>query len=250
VTISVQQVANDVRESTDQSNSQEVSDATLLLWIQQSAQDLYDKIVTTDKYLITYMSASVTQTSYVNPNDDVGIVAPADFYRMVTLDRITGAQQQRYAVPCIHQSQRNANWMGLPGYGNLGFGTNGDLSIVGYFIETLNTNPQQPVIVLVPPACATANYELRYNPQMPVLTSLTSNLLPIMADTGWYVYIVNDVAMKINERLRMDGSAFKARRDDIAARIAHAAVNRDVTYGHRLDPNRGRQRWGWPYGGR
>jgi hypothetical protein len=211
MTLTVQQVLLDARTRVGEPATQYPSDPVGVVWCNMAAQELYDVVIDQEMYQVSYMSSSVTQGSIVTPAGDLGIFLPSDFYRMLALDRLTnGSPGMRLNVPRCHYSQRNA--------------------AVGAGLGA---------------ACGT--YWLRYYPQMPALSSLQSTLLPIFEQPGWWEYVSLSLCVKIQTALEKDPTVFERQMAEALQRIRRAAPNRDVNFGLRLDPNRGRQRSNWPW---
>lgn len=237
MTTTVGDIASDVRTRCDQSNSQEVSDDTMILWISQLQQDLYDAVIELEVYNVTQAQFTVSPSSVVTLDDKVGFPLPSDFYKVWRLSRQMGTGQW-CQVPAIHQSQLDqTSW---PAYmtGGVPFGPQVQYCIV------------PPNCLIVPAANVGALYTLNYYPVLPELTSLADSVFPLFDGSGWYKWITLGACIIYKTKLREDASDYALQQAAEMARIKRSASNRDVTYGHRLDPNRGRQRgWGGLFGG-
>lgn len=229
MTTTAQTVMQDVRNKCDQSQSQAVQDPVLLSWVNQAHRALYDLVIDCAVYNVTVAQFTVTPASTVTVDGKVGFPLPADWYRMNKLSTLASANQW-VQVPAIHSSQLDTQWTGP--MGNIGM-----VPSVGYYIEP-------PNLLLVPAVAASRQYTLRYYPTLADLVTGSSPVLSLFDQTGWWEWMSYDVCGMVAERLKLDSSPFSVRKAEVTARIQKAAPNRDVTFGQRLDPNRGRQSFG------
>jgi hypothetical protein len=227
----VSDVCADVRNKTNQANSQAVLDAVMVTWVNQAHHALHDLVIDRAVYTVTLQQFQVTPASVVTIDGKVGFALPADFYRMNKLSRVVSGGTS-IQVPAINPSQLDQLLNGIfPAVsGQPGI----VVPFVGYYLEP-------PNLLLVPGNNASAQFTLRYFQALPDLVSLADPINPLFDKNGWWEFLSYYVCVMLKDRLDQDASAYVGKLMQLTTRIMHAASNRDTTFGMRLDANRGRQ---------
>jgi hypothetical protein len=194
------------RERADQVNSTFISDTELNGYVNQSAYELYDLLVS--KYGDNYWASSSTITTD-GTNDTY--VLPADFYKLLGVDLQTnGATSGWLTLKSFTMAERNRNWR--PNVGPV-------LGIAGLRYRLLGDR-----LWLTPMPISGQVLRIWYVPRMNELTLDASTLDGI---SGWHEYVIVDAAIKCLIKEESDPSALMAVKAGLIKRIEDAASNRD-----------------------
>lgn len=206
------------RQRSDMVNSQFVSDAELLDFINASYAELYDLIVQTyEDYFITSLEFSLTAS-------DSGIRAlPSDFYKLKGIDyKLGGNFTTLYPFDWNTRNlrQRAINRLYAGDY---------DLSY-----RLLGSN-----IHLEPSDNATGDFKLWYIPAYTALSADTDVIDTVITRGNWEEYIVIDAAIKMLAKEESSTAHLERAKAALLKRLESVAGDRDVDQPERIsDVNR------------
>ena len=210
------------RQAADMDGSQFVSDSELKVYINASAQELYDLLVASYTDLYTVESASQT------PTTEASLTLPNDFYKLRGVDFListnTWVDVQNFSF-----NERNNN--------NLSIGSFNRLTDVRYRLTGSK-------ILLTPPERALNNtFKLWYIPKMVELVADSDTFDGI---NGFEQYIVIDAAIKMLTKEESDTSGLILQKRQLKERIETMAQNRDAANPEVIIPStRGYTWWGY-----
>lgn len=217
-TITLEDMMTDVRNRTDQQNSDFISDPELVTYVNDGYSDLYDLCVSKDIYFFSSGSFTV-------PSNQSSFDKPADHYETKGLDVVVGSQP--WTVDRCNWKDRNQRFVyGLTAY-------NYPQVKVQYY-ETADQ------IRLIPDIAAAGTYTLYYYPSFVPLVEFTDPVVPLFANNGWWEYAVIDACIKVREKAEQGLGSFPAKLQDLKSRILRQATKRNVDQPVVLDYNRGR----------
>lgn len=207
-TMTLLQLRDATRQRADMVGSTFVSDAELTSYINQSAFELYDILVSA--YGEDYYTA--TPSTFVTDGTNDKYALPATFYKLlgvdlqlssspaswVTLRPFTFSERNRYAVP---------NFQSFYGFTNLRYRILGDQ------------------LWLTPLPSAGQTVRLYYVPRM---TTLSLDADTLEGVSGWTEYVITDAAIKCLQKEESDPSVLMAQKQALLDRIATQAANRDA----------------------
>ena len=199
--ITVQTIIDEVNTRTDYADSDFITDAELLNYINSSWKQLYNKIVEINaNYYITSNTFTVSGgTSLYN--------LPNDFYKMQGVDaKISGSDTLSLEPFNFNDRNRYNNFVADPYFTNYSYIIRGDE------IELL-------------PAGFTGEVTLWYTPRPADLTATTDTVNTIQ---GYYSWIIEDVCMKVMAKAQQDFSVFSGNRNAIEADMGRSLSQRDA----------------------
>ena len=201
--VTVASLKTQVRQIANMENSQFVSDAELLLYIDLSYAELYDLLVGTFENFYTKDPVEATLSSGNK------LALPSDFYKLVGLDAQFGSSW--YPIKPFEMADRgrwvNANKLAYTGIVNIAY------KLIG---ENL---------VFYPESGCQGKYRYWYIPRRTLLTSDASTVDGI---NGWQSYIIIDAAIKCLQKEESDVSVLMAEKGAILNRIKSMAPRRDA----------------------
>lgn len=213
--VSLLTVRTEARQRTHYENSQFVTDTELNAWINRSAKELYDLLVTTyEGYALSTADSAIASGNTFN--------VPADFYKLQGVDYIVSLPDQLQPLPRIGWQERNTTRYGYDLRGTT-------------------------VMVLPYSWAAGRTYRLYY---IPVLATLTADGDTFDGVQGYEEYVILDVCMKILAKAERDATSFVLAKQEMTARILAAAHNRDAGEPPHVSDVRSQQGYGALIGGR
>lgn len=226
-TLTLAQLKSQIRFRADMVNSQFVTDAELLTYINHSYEELYDLLVQKygDDYFVATpftITTNGTSDTFALPTDfqkllgvDLALSTTADSY--VTIRRFEFQDRNRYSVP---------NFQSFYGVTNLRYRLRGN------------------TLWLTPIPAGGQTLRVFYVPQQ----------IPLSADTdvaddlgGWLEYVIVDCAIKCLNKEESDVSVLMAQKEALIRRIEAAAENRDAANPSRVSDGMDAD-WTWPSG--
>ena len=210
------------REASDQEGSLFVSDSELTTYINSSAQELYDLLVSSFTDLYTTLSASQT------PTVTAAITLPADFYKLRGVDYQISTSEWVDVQQFSFQERNNNN--------SLAFGSFNRLTDVRYRLTGSS-------ILLTPEDKAlNSTFRIWY---VPVMSELVDDTDTFNGINGWEQYIVIDAAIKMLNKEESDSSNLVLQKKQLKERIETMAQNRDAANPEVILPStKGYQWWG------
>jgi len=210
------------RERADQEGSQFITDTELDTYVNASAAELYDILVSR---FVDYYLESFVYT--VASGSDV-IPLPTNFYKLRGLD-VSGGGGRWLTVSAYNFAQRNDD--------------TADLRIINRAAQRIRHRVQAGSVKLIPADQAVGNYQVWYVPRMPTLVATTDAFDGI---NGWEEYVVVDAAIKMMQKEESDTSALERQKAALLKRIETMAAERNVGEPERLIGPRGSSDgWGW-----
>lgn len=229
-TVSLAWLREAAQQRADRVNSNFVTTAEWNSYINQSALELYDILVTAyEDYFIA--EPKIVTTDGITQRYDL----PSDFYKLagvdcglsngnnawVTIKRFEFAARNRYVFPNI-----NATYFGV---------FNLQYKIVG------------SKLMFIPTPSAGQYIRIWYVPRLPTLLLDTDTFDSI---SGWSEYIVVDAAIKALQKEESDVSVLFAQKQALIKRIEESAQNRDEGMPSTVSDSRtNNYRWGGSDGG-
>lgn len=206
------------RERADKVGSGFIQDSELVSYINSSACELYDLLVSAygdDYFMNSYSFQTVGQTESYN--------LPSDFYKLLGLDQKIG--QEYLTLKPYQFNERNKYRLGT--YWNA-------LSGVGGPRYKLSADK----ISFLPVPDGQYNITLHYVPVCPLLVG-DSDLFDGV--NGWEEYIVIDAAIKMLQKEDSDCSLLVVQKQKIESRIENMKENRDAGQSFRVTDVTGSQ---------
>lgn len=214
------------QQRADRVNSNFVTMPEWNYYIDQSAYELYDLLITVfeDYYIAPrlLLSTNGTSTNYALPDGKLYTAAPA-FYKLygvdlgldgstnawVTLKKFNFIQRNKYVFPQI-----TSNYLGI---------LNLQYRVVG-------SN-----LMLIPTPASSQTIGIWYFPRLTALLQDTDMLDGI---SGWTEYVIIDAAIKALRKEESDTSELMAEKQAMLIRIQDSAQNRDVGMGDCISDSR------------
>lgn len=209
------------REASDQEGSLFVSDSELTTYINSSAQELYDLLVSSFTDLYTVLSASQT------PTVTAAITLPTDFYKLRGVDYQISTSEWVDVQQFSFQERNNNN--------SLAFGSFSRLTDVRYRLTGSS-------ILLTPENKAlNSTFRIWY---VPVMSELVDDTDTFNGINGWEQYIVIDAAIKMLNKEESDSSNLVLQKKQLKERIETMAQNRDAANPEVILPSTKGYWWG------
>lgn len=196
------QLVTRVRSAADMANSQFVSDSEIVTWLDVALSELWDILVTTFE---DYVESEDTITL---ENGTTDYALPDDFYKLLSADLESNGV--KYTLRRFMHRERNYRANSSPiGIGDYQY------RVVGSTIRFIPTPMVSQTVTL--------KYIPQYTP-MAADDTVVNSAIP----QGWEEYAVLDAAIQCLLKEETDPSALMARKQQLAARIASAAADRDA----------------------
>lgn len=208
-------IRNAARALADQANTAFVTDAQANVMINQSLNDLWEKITTADP------SRYVTESTVAATTGVKTYALPADFYKLRYLDKVSGTD--RYTVHPYLVSEKNRYRLGIAR----------DIPFYSLIGQNLTFEPDP----------GTATYKLGY---LQLFTELASDADTFDGVAGWEDYTIWDVAGRMAVKEESDPSPFWAERARIERRIEAVAHDRDFSRAPTIADTRSSRLERWP----
>jgi hypothetical protein len=205
-TLTLLQLRTRARERSDQVNSTFITDAELTGYVNSSAYELHDLLVS--KYGDGYWASSSNVTT-----DGVSdtYALPGDFYKLLGVDiQTSGSTSGWLTLKSFPMAERNRNWR--PNVGPV-------LGVAGLRYRLLGDK-----LWLTPLPIGGLVLRIWYVPRMNELVNDADTLDGI---SGWHEYVIVDAAIKCLVKEESDPSALMAAKAGLLKRIEEAAGNRD-----------------------
>lgn len=207
-----------VRWRADMPDTTFVTDADIEYEINQSALDLYDKLLSAWGEGWRFTQSNLLTTANV-----AYVALPADFYRLIKVGwRVTASENPRQLQPF----QSRDEW--LPDDPQ----TWDEVELPGYAIRNHS-------LYLSPTPTAIYTLVLQYVPALAAITASPS--APLEGVHGWEDYVIYDCAIKLKIKEEVDATALAVERARHEARILQMAPSRDVEAPSRIQ--RVRHQW-------
>lgn len=191
-----------VRERSNMENSQFVSDSELTRYINQSAAELYDLVVS------VYEDYDLQSLSFSYTSDD-GYTLPADFYKLRGVDFQQGSDW--LVVDPFSFVDRNKATSRL----YRSYYPSKQYRLVGNKIKFI-------------PLGTTGTFRLWYIPSFTKLVVAGDAISLSSSIEGWDEYIICDAAIKCMQKEESDPSILMAQKQALIMRIKNMAANRDA----------------------
>lgn len=204
----VSAVTASIRFRADMVNSDFVTDAEILTYIQSSQQELYDLLVTT--YGENYYSSIASTITTDGSNDRFAL--PTDFYKLLGCSLLwqSGTPSQYLTMKPFAFADRDRFNTGAVAFGRQ--------TPLRYRLEAGN-------LWIKPFPASGQVIQLYYVPRLTVPTASTDTIDGV---NGWEEYIVVDCAIKCMQKEESDCRVLMAQKDALTRRINAAAANRDA----------------------
>lgn len=207
-TLSLLQIRDAVRARADQVNSTFIQDGELTDYINQSAYELYDLLVS--KYGDAYF-AKTPPYSFTTDGVNETFALPADTLKLLGVDLQTnGAPNGWLTLRPFNMAERNRNWRPNAA------------PVVGF--TSLRYRLHGSNLWLTPMPSAGQTVRVWYVPRMTELVNEDDLLDGI---SGWTEYVIVDAAIKCLLKEESDASGFFAQKAALVQRIESASANRD-----------------------
>ena len=200
----LQQLIDAVRQRADMEDTEFVTDPEITAYINSSASELYDILVSRfeDYYTLPPVPFTISSGS--------SFTLPSDFYKLRGVDKDFGGGDYS-AMSKFRFNERNRR----------------NLSVSRALLR--KTDAQYRIVgknlLITPEDTAVGNYRLWYIPQSPKLVNLTDELDTI---AGWEEYVIIDAAIKCLNKEESDVTVLLMQKQDLMRRIESMANNRDV----------------------
>lgn len=231
------QLRTEARYKANMENSQFVTDAELNTYINASAYELYDLLVT------TYGEEYYTATAYTFTTDGTNQLfdLPSAFYKLLGVDLALANSQDSFVT--LKQFKFNErNKFSVPNIQTVWGATNLRYRIHGSKI----------MFNIIPAAGQTI--KLWYIPKM---TNLVLDADTLDGVSGWEEYVITDAAIKMLNKEESDITALALHKAELLKRIQDSAPNRDAGMSQTVsDTSMGADEWpynsgvggsGWSY---
>lgn len=212
------------RQRADMEGSNFVTETELGAFVNGSAQELYDILVSSfQDYYISQMPQFTLSTG----EDSVSL--PADFYKLRGVDKLIGGSTTVWTtVDAFSFAERNSR-QNLGGM--VGFNTND--SGIRYRV-------QGSQVKFTPADDCAGTYRLWYVPRMPILTLDSDSFDGV---NGWEEYIIVDAAIKCLQKEESSSAAFERQKAALIKRIEDASKSRDAGSPEVIVPQGTRVNW-------
>ncbi len=205
--ITLAEIKQQVRDRTDQNNSEFIEDAELGRYINQSYKELYDLLVATfEDY---YMKSPLEFTVADNENT---YDLPEDFYKLRGLDAALsgGPQSEWQTVYPFNFGERNRN--------------DRNINRTIYGIITVSYRVIGDRLEILPSNRASGDYRLWYTPRA---TDLVADTDVMDGVNGWEEYVIVDACIKVMQKEESDARMFMVQKEQLKTRIESMAMDRD-----------------------
>lgn len=203
--VTLAELKTQARQRADMENSEFVSDAELVTYINSSLAELHDLLIASycDDYMMEeHVFSSTTALEYA---------LPSDFYKLRGVDVRRGSNAQWATVKRYNFNRRNEqqnayawNLLGLPYM---------EYRLVGSKIR-FNRTPD-----------AELEFRIFYHPKLTKLVTDSDSYDDI---NGFAEYVVTDVAIKMLQKEESDVAVLAAQKVALTERIVAMAANRDA----------------------
>lgn len=211
---SLLEIRTQIRQRLEMENSGFIKDSEFNSYINASMKELYDLMISA--YGNDYF-ASVTPTVITTVAGQQFYDLPADFYKMLGVDLVLGANRIVKLKP-FQFNERDKYQM--DGYWS---------AVVG------NDGPRYKItankIQFAPTSSGAYTIHLWYVPLPPELVNNTDQANTL---NGWEEYIILDVCIKAKNKLDLDPSAFIIQKKEIKERIEKMKEDRDAGMSFRV----------------
>lgn len=235
-TMTLLQLRDAVRQRSDMVNSTFVSDAELNSYINQSAFEFYDLLITVyENYFMAPPIQFQTDGSmqFALPDGVLYSAAPK-FYKLMGVD--------------LGLAQNNNAWLTLKRFDFIERNkyiypqlTSNYLGVFNLRYEVVGGN-----LMFIPTPSAGQYIRVWY---IPVFQTLTSDSDTLDGISGWTEYVICDGSIKCGQKEETDVSVLMAQKQALLKRIEEAASNRDIALPARVSDTRGSYGFGWGEGG-
>jgi len=200
-TSTVSALTSRVRSIADLTNSQFVTDAEILTWLNVGLAELWDVLVN------KFEDYCESTNSFSLVADQSDYTLPSDFYKLLSVDYVAGGII--YTIPRYMNAERNRRQGGIA-------------SIADYCYRVVGN-----VIRFIPTPMAAGDITIRYVPQYAQLSAPT-DLVHASIPQGWEEFAVLDAAIQCQQKGQLDDTPFQMRKQAILSRILTDAANRDA----------------------
>jgi hypothetical protein len=211
------------RDASDMGGSLFVSDDELTIYVNSSAQELYDLLVASFTDLYTVKSSSQT------PTTTAALTLPADFYKLRGVDYQISSSEWVDVQQFSFQERNNNNSLALGSFNRM---------------QDIRYRLTGSSILLTPENKALNNtFRMWY---VPVMSELVDDTDTFDGINGWEQYIVIDAAIKMLNKEESDSSNLVLQKKQLKERIQAMAQNRDSANPEVILPStKGYQWWGY-----
>jgi hypothetical protein len=230
--VTLSSLRTQVRERADMQNSLFVTDTELDLYINNSAWELYDIVVSKfeDQFVYTDSITGLPPEYAITDVAQNWFTLPANFYKLRGVDR--------------QQDSNSDSWFTLSKWNfaeRNNFLDRGVRALYGVATASYRVLGQK--VTILPQSDSAGTYRLWYIPKM---TTLTSGVDLDASIEMWSEYIVVDAAMKCLIKEESDTSMLMAVKQALLQRIESMAANRDAGSPEKIADVRGTvyNRWG------
>ncbi len=193
------------KQRADMVNSSFVSDSEWNSYINASATELYDILVSA--YADYYVSTG--SLSILNGTDTYSL--PTDFYKLLGVDLVIDANGNAVTLKPYNLQQRNA-FLFTPTWNTVG-------------LAYLRYHMQGQSIKFVPMPTTAQTVRILY---VPALATLSGDSDTLDGVDGWEEFIVIDSAIKAKQKQEDDVGTLQGQKGAIIRRITEMAANRDA----------------------
>lgn len=201
------QMRTRVRRRADFENNNFISDAELTGFINSSYQELYDLLVSSfEDYFVG------DPTSFAVASGSSTYTLPADFYKLVGLDRLLSGNDYYPLRPFNFMDRNNRRLVQR---------VRGLYNKVSY--RVLGS-----VIRFTPEDQAEGSYRIWYVPTLTLLSADSDEILSTITNQGWEEYIEVDAAIKCLQKEESDVQVLMMQKQALIRRVEEMAKNRDI----------------------
>lgn len=230
--VTLSSLRTQVRERADMQNSLFVSDAELDVYINNSAWELYDIVISKfeDQFIYTDSVTGLPPEYTITDTAQNWFTLPSNFYKLRGVDRrLDSSSDSWFSLSKWNFAERNA------------FLDRGVRALYGVSSAMYRVLGQK--VSILPQSDSAGTYRLWFIPKMTEITSLI-DLDPSIE--MWSEYVVVDSAMKCLIKEESDVSELMAVKQGLLQRIESMSANRDAGSPERIADVRGsvRNRWG------
>jgi len=197
-----------IRYLTNTENSQFITNTELTYYINASAGELDDILLTKNEdYRLTHTQLVIATGSTFPLPSDFYQLRGVDFYTnsaptpWLTLKQFSMPERNKYTQPFFAT---------IPG------------TITPYYML------QDGYVAIIPPVAALGTYQLWYTPILPALVNQTDTIPSYLNNNAWCEYIVVDCCIKVLNKQNLDPSAFMAQKAGLKVRVEGLAGKRDA----------------------
>lgn len=228
--VTLASLRDQTRQRADMQNSEFVSNAELNVYLNNSAWELYDVVVSRfeDQFIFTDSVTGLPPTYTITDVNQNWFTLPANFYKLRGVDR--------------QQNQSTDNWFTLSRWNfaeRNNFITRGLRSYWG--ASTASYRVLGNKVQILPQGDSAGTYRLWYVPKM---TEMTDSVALDSTIEMWSEYVVVDAAIKCLIKEESDTTALMMTKQALLQRIQAMATNRDAGEAERVANVRG----GFGYG--